>query len=158
MSDELQQRFVAVKQHLQSFGQQQLIAFWDDLSVQEQSSLLDQIESIDFQEIADLVDGNDNKQDYAALAAAAVSPPAVTANGTGAAWSVDDAVALGEQVLRDGKVAVVIVAGGQGTRLGFDKPKGMFPIGPVSNRTLFQIFADRLRAMESVYGAAIPLY
>ncbi len=43
---------------------------------------------------------------------------------------------------------MILVAGGQGTRLGFDHPKGMYPIGPLSNRTLFQIHVDRLRQYE----------
>ena len=58
-------------------------------------------------------------------------------------------VERGDEALAAGQVGVVLVAGGQGTRLGFDQPKGMFPIGPVSNRTLFQIFADRLQGRES---------
>ncbi len=53
---------------------------------------------------------------------------------------------------------MLLVAGGQGTRLGFDLPKGMFPIGPVSGRTLFQMLCDRLIAMSQRYGADIPLY
>ncbi len=53
---------------------------------------------------------------------------------------------------------MLLVAGGQGTRLGFDLPKGMFPIGPVSGRTLFQMVCDRLIAMSRRYGQTIPLY
>ncbi len=64
----------------------------------------------------------------------------------------------GEAALRGGEVGVIIVAGGQGTRLGFDRPKGMFPIGPVSGRTLFQFFADRIAATCKRYGVHIPLY
>lgn len=53
---------------------------------------------------------------------------------------------------------MLLVAGGQGTRLGFDLPKGMFPIGPVSGRSLFQMLADRLSALGRRYGTDIPLY
>ena len=60
--------------------------------------------------------------------------------------------------MRDGQVAAVLVAGGQGTRLGFDQPKGMYPIGPVSGRTLFQFFADRLLAVREHYGVQVPWY
>ena len=62
----------------------------------------------------------------------------------------------GEQILAQGQVAVLLVAGGQGTRLGFDKPKGMFPIGPVSNKSLFQIHAEKVFALSQRYGRPVP--
>jgi UDP-N-acetylglucosamine/UDP-N-acetylgalactosamine diphosphorylase len=67
-----------------------------------------------------------------------------------------EARAVGEQVLAAGKVGVLMVAGGRGTRLGFDKPKGMFPIGPVSQRTLFQIHFEKVAARRIRHGAALP--
>jgi len=68
-----------------------------------------------------------------------------------------EAYQLGESLIRQNRVAVLIVAGGQGTRLGFDGPKGKFPISPVRNKTLFQIFAESLRALRLRYRASIPL-
>jgi UDP-N-acetylglucosamine/UDP-N-acetylgalactosamine diphosphorylase len=53
---------------------------------------------------------------------------------------------------------VIIVAGGQGTRLGFDGPKGTFPIGPVSSASLFQIHAEKVVALSKRYGHVVPLY
>jgi len=69
-----------------------------------------------------------------------------------------EAKATGEQALRDGRVAVLVVAGGQGTRLGFDHPKGMFPIGPVSGKSLFQIFCEQIRKRSVQAGRSIPYY
>ena len=63
---------------------------------------------------------------------------------------------LGEEALRRGEVAALVVAGGQGTRLGFDQPKGMFPVGPVTNKSLFQIHAEKVLALRRRYGAAVP--
>jgi len=65
---------------------------------------------------------------------------------------------LGETILTSGRAAVLTVAGGQGTRLGYEGPKGAFPIGPVSGRTLFQIFAESLLAARRASGAVIPWY
>ena len=64
----------------------------------------------------------------------------------------------GADCLADGEVAIVVVAGGQGTRLGFDGPKGTFPIGPVSNASLFQIHAEKVVALGRRHGRAIPFY
>lgn len=64
----------------------------------------------------------------------------------------------GAEALRSGHVGVCLVAGGQGTRLGFDHPKGMYALGPVSGNCLFQIFMERIRATSERFGAAVPLY
>ncbi len=53
---------------------------------------------------------------------------------------------------------MVVVAGGQGSRLGFDQPKGMYPIGPVSQRSLFEIHADRIAAVGQRYQQPIHWY
>jgi len=66
------------------------------------------------------------------------------------------AIAAGEQALRDGHVAVVLVAGGDGSRLGYDGPKGIYPIGPVSGASLFQIHAEKVRALSQRYGRTVP--
>ncbi len=64
---------------------------------------------------------------------------------------------IGESLLRDGKVAVLIVAGGQGSRLGFDGPKGKFPVSPLVNKPLFRLFAEALKALCLRYKVDIPL-
>lgn len=74
--------------------------------------------------------------------------------GEYAAWH--SARSIGEEALAAGQVAVITVAGGQGTRLGFNSPKGAFPIGPVTERTLFQEFCEQIRALHQRYGSQIP--
>lgn len=64
---------------------------------------------------------------------------------------------LGESVIHKNEVAVLIVAGGQGTRLGFEGPKGAFRISPVKQKSLFQLFAECVKALSDRYRAAIPL-
>lgn len=148
----------SLRQILADHGQESVLQFWGELDDAGRKQLSDQLSDIDFDLLDTLIAGEDEKPDFAAMAASAGSPPSVRADGTGAAWSTQDAIAKGEAALKAGEVAAVIVAGGQGTRLGFDKPKGMFPVGPVSNRTLFQFFADRLSAVGKQFGVTIPFY
>ncbi len=64
----------------------------------------------------------------------------------------------GEALLADGRAAALVVAGGQGTRLGHAGPKGTLPIGPVSQRSLFGLQAQRLRGLARRYGRPVPWY
>lgn len=65
---------------------------------------------------------------------------------------------IGQELLASGRVGFVLVAGGQASRLGFEAPKGAFPIGPVSARPLFALHAQRLRAATRRYGVQTPWY
>ena len=64
----------------------------------------------------------------------------------------------GRELLASGKVAMLVVAGGQGTRLGFDGPKGTYPICPVTGKTLFQYFAEEIGRVAEKYGHIIHWY
>lgn len=147
----------AVETQLEAHGQSHLLDHWDDLNETERGVLLRQIESIDWPLIARLLNQQSVDHDWGALAEEATTPPAIRLSGDNTIRR-EDAVAAGEAALRDGKVGVVLVAGGQGSRLGFMHPKGMYPIGPLSQRTLFQVHADRMVAAARRYNASLPLY
>lgn len=147
-----------LRARLAPYGQQHVLRFWDRLDEGSRQQLGGQIESLDMDQLQELIEGKDVTTDFGALAKAADPPWAVTADGSGTSWTVEQARAAGEEALRAGRLGMILVAGGQGTRLGFDSPKGMFPIGPLSNRTLFQMHADRLQAVARRYGVRIPLY
>ncbi len=66
--------------------------------------------------------------------------------------------AIGEDYLSQGKIAVFLVAGGQGTRLGFNGPKGCYPISPVKGKSLFQLFSENILALQRRYGKEFPWY
>lgn len=68
----------------------------------------------------------------------------------------NEAKQTGQNILKHGKVAVLIVAGGQGSRLGFDGPKGILPISPLQKKSLFQLFAEQVLAICSRYQTTIP--
>jgi UDP-N-acetylglucosamine/UDP-N-acetylgalactosamine diphosphorylase len=70
------------------------------------------------------------------------------------AWKA--ASVAGHRSLEAGTIGILLVAGGAGTRLGFPHPKGMYPIGPVTDRSLFQLFAEQVLALSNRYGRAVP--
>jgi UDP-N-acetylglucosamine/UDP-N-acetylgalactosamine diphosphorylase len=65
-------------------------------------------------------------------------------------------ITAGEELIRAGKVACFTVAGGQGSRLGYDGPKGCFPAGAISGKPLFQLFAEAIKATCTKYGCVVP--
>jgi UDP-N-acetylglucosamine/UDP-N-acetylgalactosamine diphosphorylase len=141
-------------------GQAQVFRFLDGLDGDSREKLLKDASGIDLPELEKLVKtllneeitGFDQFEDL--QPAPYVSHP--ENGGDAALWK--EATALGEDALRSGRVAAFTVAGGQGTRLGYDGPKGTFPVAPVSGNTLFQIFAEKLRASEIRYRTSIPWY
>ncbi len=68
------------------------------------------------------------------------------------------ATARGHELLKQGKVGAFLVAGGQGTRLGYDGPKGEYPVTPIRNKPLFEVFAEQLLAHSRDAGKAIAWY
>lgn len=157
MENALEKRYQQVLSKLEAYDQQHVLGFWNELSTQQQQNLLEQIEEIDLSLMKELFEGQHQDTDWGAIAAAATAPPGIRLSEM-TPERLADARRLGEQALRAGRVGIVVVAGGQGSRLGFPHPKGMFPIGPVSGRTLFQVHVDRLLAMSQRYGVDIPFY
>lgn len=143
--------------HLRQYGQQHLLQFESSLTADQRSQLHRQLAQIDFAQLQRLIDDREQTIDWEALAARAAAPPAVRLDRQHSEFTAAAALATGQQALRDGRVGMILVAGGQGTRLGFDQPKGMFPIGPISQRTLFQMHCDRLLAVMQRYGVSIPM-
>ncbi len=69
----------------------------------------------------------------------------------------NEAKIVGESLLKERKVACLLVAGGQATRLGSPYPKGLFPITPVKGKTFFQLFSEKILALSRKYSTEIPL-
>ena len=151
-----------LRTELEPFGQAHLLRFWDELDDAGRRRLRDDIDAIDFARVQSLYESKTagGGESDADAAARAVTPRSVVrlprTDEDGRAWA--EATAAGEALLQTGTVGAILVAGGQGTRLGFDQPKGMFPVGPVSGATLFEILAGQLLARSRRAGVAIPLY
>ena len=148
----------ALIQTFRDAGQGQVFAFFDQLDPAAQENLLAEAAEIDLAEVArlkrDLIDSAHGAGvDLSDLAPAPYERRPENGGDT-AAWS--SALAAGETALRAGRVAAFTVAGGQGTRLGYDGPKGTFPVTPVLQKTLFQVFAEKIAAAGKRYGASIP--
>ena len=150
-----------VREQLAKASQTHLLQFWNELSVSEQTLLLYQIRHTDLKVLSQIWTSSTNEEsplDATARIANAGIPGTVVRQPQTAAdsdhWKL--ATQLGENELQAGTVAVITVAGGQGSRLGFDHPKGMFPIGPKTNRTLFQIFAEQILARRQRHHTTIP--
>jgi UDP-N-acetylglucosamine/UDP-N-acetylgalactosamine diphosphorylase len=124
----------------------------------ERTRLCDDVAAVDFELLARLSGDEPHSEDWAALAARATPPRALRLDDTHPLFDRHEARQRGIEALAAGKIGVVLVAGGQGTRLGFPHPKGMYPIGPVSGATLFQILIQSVVATARKYGAPVPLY
>lgn len=143
---------------LAPFGQEHLVRFWDEIDVSQKHDLYQQISAIDLPLMASLHQTQHQEQDWGQVAKMAESPPAITLSDFADADSYQAAYQTGAEALSSGKVGLILVAGGQGTRLGFDQPKGMYPIGPISQRTLFECHFDLLAARAKQFGHPIPVY
>ncbi len=135
---------------LRSHRQEHLLTGWEALSGVAQSQLVAQLAGIDFGQMERLFQGKDSAGALPDIGDISPIEPEFEQQ-----VSASD-IELGHQALARGELAVLLVAGGQGTRLGFDKPKGMLPIGPISKKTLFQLHADKIFALSRRYGKPIP--
>jgi UDP-N-acetylglucosamine/UDP-N-acetylgalactosamine diphosphorylase len=132
--------------------QEQVFRYWDTLPAADRRALLAQIASIDFSELGRLVRKG------------LIEPPAERGGALEPAELLPAAAAgvpetaAGLEALRRGEVGVFLVAGGQGTRLGFEGPKGCFPLLPITGATLFQHFAEKIVALGRRVRRRIPWF
>ncbi|TMA25099.1 MAG: UDPGP type 1 family protein [Deltaproteobacteria bacterium] len=147
----------ALKARLEEYDQGHVLRFWDRLTPDARRGLAAQLGALD---LPALVRGYRSTQRSEVTAAKNIEPPVVEAlpdgGGDPARWAA--ACERGEEMLREGRVALMVVAGGQGSRLGFDGPKGLYPLGPVTGRALFALQAQRIRRLRERTGAAIAWY
>ena len=141
------------KKLLAKCGQEHVLAYWGKLGKKEREALLAQIATIEpanvkycqeaLEKGAEVPDSSKGK-----------APKVAVLKGK----KLAEAVAAGEKELKAGRVAALLVAGGQGSRLGYDGPKGCYSIGPITDAPLFYFHARKILARTIRYGRTIPFY
>jgi UDP-N-acetylglucosamine/UDP-N-acetylgalactosamine diphosphorylase len=150
----------SIRETLSRYDQEHLLAFWDKLDDDQRRRLLEQIDTIDWQRLDKLVRKYVLAEPEVAIPEK-IEPPEVTPSDPSDAKGQEanaEARALGEKLLDEGKVCAFVVAGGQGTRLGYDGPKGCFPATPVKKKPLFQVFAEQILAATRKHGKPVCWY
>jgi UDP-N-acetylglucosamine/UDP-N-acetylgalactosamine diphosphorylase len=142
-----------------SAGQEHIFCWWDELDENERGTLLAQVKSIDFKLLSRLVNSllheeQSSRSDGKLEPAEVIRVPTTDEKKQ----TEKRARERGEEILSEGKVCAVLVAGGQATRMGCEGPKGVVPIGPVSGKCFFELYAEKIRAIERRYGTVFPLY
>lgn len=153
----MQPRIDALRARFAAHGQDHVFRFWSTLGAAARERLAAQADSID---LGLLERVHESTRKLAAPGARRLEPaPIERLPGHGGdARRFAEARERGEGLLAAGRVALLVVAGGQGTRLGFDGPKGAFPIGPVSDRSIFEQMAQKVRGLRRRHGRPIPWY
>jgi UDP-N-acetylglucosamine/UDP-N-acetylgalactosamine diphosphorylase len=147
--------FEQLRERLARHGQAHVLAHCEELPASERAAFLRHLSDLDLDAITHM------QRTSAALAAPgarSLEPAPVQAlpetGGDVRCWR--EARERGEALLRAGRVAVFVVAGGQGTRLGHPGPKGTYRIGPVSRRSLFELQAQKIRGLRARSGRGLP--
>ncbi|MBN9377577.1 MAG: hypothetical protein BGO14_10810 [Chlamydiales bacterium 38-26] len=142
-------QYEAAYSKLESIGQTQLLDYWQSLNAEEKDTLLSQIENLDIE----LFLKQKAILQHPPVNLSASFEPFEDFKSCGSA--ADEK--LGKELIHQGKMACLIVAGGQATRLNLQGPKGLYPISNIRNKSLFQIFAEKVVCAGKQAGNALQL-
>ncbi len=141
----------AAKQKLEKYGQEHVLKYYEELSEAQKQALLTQIEETDMSILAACKDKEALAQKGEITPLAAMELDEIQANKE----SFTD---TGIQAIQEGKVAAVLLAGGMGTRLGSDDPKGMYNIGETKDLYIFECLVNNLMDVVRQTGAWIHFF
>ena len=144
-----------IKKKLKKYSQEHLLNNFENLSEEKQKRLLEQIENIDFDLIKSLYD---TTQNITTEIQDAEIKPIEFLDKEKLYDDYKKYKEIGEKAIRTKKLAAVTMAGGQGTRLGHDGPKGTYDIGLESHKSLFELLSDGLKEQGKKYGVIIPWF
>jgi UDP-N-acetylglucosamine/UDP-N-acetylgalactosamine diphosphorylase len=159
MTATITERFEAAKQALDKIDQGHVLKFYDELNEAQQNNLLTEIEGVDWPEVAALVKSHVLAKPEFEVPDSIEPVPWYPYEETSAVRAkYIEAKRVGDQLIKDGKVAAFTVAGGQGSRLGWDAPKGTFPATPIRQLPLFACFAEYIHNIQKRFDVTIPWY
>lgn len=151
----MDEKLIKVKELLKKYNQEHLLTFFDDLSPENKDLLLNQILDIDFDLMLKLYE---NTKKPVEIDTDAIEPIPYLDKSKLSKDDLNLYYEKGLQAIKSGKLAVVTMAGGQGTRLGHNGPKGTFDLGLPSHKSIFEILCDTLILAKNTYGVTIPWY
>lgn len=173
---DIEERKDKVFSRYELYNQQHVFDHWSGLDEQQKIALLEQLDGINVEELGNYL--KLAKAEHGDLQASGFydlsikpKPDIMPFNGKVTSTSKDTKYLkktcynLGIEAIKSNQVATILLAGGQGTRLGYDGPKGMYDIGMPSKRTLFCMVAERIKKLSQIAGDGnidntvhIPLY
>ena len=142
-----------LRERYEKAGQEQVLAFYDELNVTEKAGLFERLSSINPDYINEITQKALKSQDSGKGEQAKLEPLPEEATASildSNAEDIESWYKSGLDLVAEGQVAVVLMAGGQGTRLGSSAPKGCFNIGLPSEKSLFQIQAERIWKVQQL--------
>lgn len=144
--------FEEAKKKLEQYGQTHVLKYYDKLTESEKAELLQQIEETDFAVL-------ENCKNLGHSAGRGKFEPLAAMQVSEIEKRKDEFTKIGVETIKAGKVAAVLLAGGMGTRLGSDNPKGMYDIGLTKHVYIFQrIIENLLDTVKQADGSYIHLF
>ncbi|XP_021901632.1 UDP-N-acetylglucosamine diphosphorylase 1 [Carica papaya] len=145
----------ALLERLKDYGQEDTFSLWDELSPEERDLLVKDMETLDLLRIDRIIRCSLRSQ---ALPVAAIEPVPESSVSTVEERTMEERERWwkkGLKAIYEGKLAVLLLSGGQGTRLGSSDPKGCFNIGLPSGKSLFQLQAERILCVQRLASLAM---
>ena len=151
----MDEKYMAAEEVLKKYGQEHLLSQYEKLSEENKSKLLDEILTLDFNQIEELYKRINQTVDFAN---SKIEPIGYTDKSAMSDNELKHYEEIGLKAIKEGKLAVVTMAGGQGTRLGHSGPKGTYDIGLDSHKSLFELLADGIKEEAKKYDVTIPWF
>lgn len=150
----MEEEIEILKKTLKKYSQEHLLNGYENLSEEKQKKLLEQLKNIDYELINSLYN---NTKKEAELSDFEISPIEYL-DKEKLYDDYKEYKEIGEKAIRNRKLAVVTMAGGQGTRLGHSGPKGTYDIGLESHKSLFELLSDSIKEQGRKYDVIIPWF